>query len=144
MRLLAEVDATGARTELAGMAERVQSRSLMTVLARGLEDYQREVFATRGFGAWPRNDEDTLEQKSGSRVLVDTGGLLRQLTHADVAFAGDSVQVDAGTLFHARFLKDGAGAMPRRDPAPRPTPRHVQRWADQLVGYIVTGKAAAR
>lgn len=141
MILEVEVDARGPAAELAGMAERVRSRSLMTILARDLEDYERDVFATRGFGAWPANDADTLEQKSGARVLVDTGGLLRQLTRADIAFAGDSVQVDQGTAFHARFLRDGDRGMPRRDPAPRPTSRHVQRWADHLIGYIVTGRA---
>lgn len=142
MRLEVAVDARGTRDELADMAERVRSRSIMGVLARGLEEYEREVFATRGFGAWAADDEDTLERKSGSRVLVDTGGLLRQLTHADVAFGGDSVQVDQGTAFHARFLRDGDRGMPRRDPAPRPTSRHVRSWADQVIGYIVTGKAS--
>lgn len=140
MKLEVAFDATGTRDELASMAERVQSRSIMSVLGRGLEEYEAEVFASRGFGAWPRNDEDTLDQKSGSRVLVDTGGLLRQLTRAKVAFAGDSVQVDAGDAFYARFLRDGDGAMPKRNPAPRPTSRHVRRWADQVIDYIVTGK----
>lgn len=111
----------------------------MSLLARDLEDYEAEVFATRGFGAWARDDTDTVEQKGSSRVLVDTGGLLRQLTSARVY--GDTVVVDQGTQFQARFLRDGDRGMPRRDPAPKPTRRHVQRWADHVLGYIVTGRA---
>lgn len=140
MKLGVVVDASVPRDHLRQMSTRASStRPLMTLLARDLEDYERDVFATRGFGAWPADDSDTVEQKGGTRVLIDTGGLLRQLTSARIM--GETVIVDEGSKFYARFLRDGDRGMPRRDPAPRPERRHVQKWADRLLRFIVTGRA---
>jgi hypothetical protein len=139
VKLEVAVDASAPRGHLEQMLRRTNDqRGLMGILARDLEDYERDVFATRGFGAWDGLDADTVEQKGSSRVLVDTGGLLRQLTSARIM--GETVIVDQGTHFHARFLREGDRGMPRRDPAPRPTRRHVERWADHVLGYIVRGR----
>jgi hypothetical protein len=140
VRLIVEVDASVPRDHLRQMSQRAgDARPLMTLLARDLEDYERDVFTTRGFGAWPADDSDTVEQKGSTRVLVDTGGLLRQLTSARIM--GETVIVDQGSHFYARFLRDGDRGMPRRNPAPRPERRHVQKWADNLVHFIITGRA---
>lgn len=115
-----------------------QPRQLMEILAHGLEDYEKRMFATRGEGKWAGNDEETLEQKSGSRVLVDTGRLMRQLTSARIL--GETVVVDRGSAFYADFHRDGDRGMPRRNPAPKPARRHVEQWAEQLAVYVVTGR----
>lgn len=140
MKLGVEVDASVPRHHLEQMVGRVNNqRGLMGILARDLEDYERQAFATRGFGTWPADDADTVDQKGSSRVLVDTGGLLRQLTSARIL--GDTVIVDQGSHFHARFLRDGDRGMPRRNPAPKPTRTHVQKWAEHVLGYIVRGRS---
>jgi hypothetical protein len=139
MRLVVDVDVSGPVDQLREMSRRAGDRQLMTMLARDLEDYERRMFATSGDGSWPPDDADTLEQKSGARTLVDEGRLLRQLTSARVE--GDSVVVDQGPLFYARFLRDGDRGMPRRDPAPRPSSRHVDEWARHVLDYIVTGRS---
>lgn len=134
-----DADVSGPRRHFGDMARRVQQpRTLMGILARDLEDYEREAFATRGFGSWQPDDADTIEQKGGARVLVDDGNLLRQLTTARIL--GETVVVDRGSAFYGDFLRDGDRGMPRRNPAPKPTRRHVERWADQLLGYIVSGR----
>lgn len=140
MRVGIAVDASGPRDHLRQMSARAASpRPLMTLLARDLEDYEKEAFSTRGFGTWPADDSDTVDQKGSSRVLVDTGGLLRQLTSARIM--GETVIVDEGSHFEARFLRDGDRGMPRRNPAPKPTSSHVQKWADRLLRFIVTGRS---
>ncbi|HXH77313.1 hypothetical protein [Nocardioides sp.] len=137
--LTIEIDDRGPREHLDSMIDRLLNpRPMMTMLGHSLEEYEREVFRTRGFRSWAPDDADTVEQKGDSRVLVDTGQLLRQLTSARVV--GDTVVVDQGDAFYAGFLRDGKGGMPRRDPAPKPSRRHVERWADQVLGYIVTGR----
>lgn len=141
MQLLIEVDASGPRQLLGEMLGRVQSpRPMMALLARELEDYERDVFSTRGRGSWAPNDPDTVDLKGSGRVLVDGGNLLRQLTRA--RFVGDdSVVVDQGDAFYAGFLRDGKRGMPQRNAAPRPERRHVDEWADKLVRYIATGRS---
>lgn len=139
MRLVVDADVSGPRDQLLAMSRRAGDRQLMTILARDLEDYERRMFATSGGGTWPPDDTDTLEQKAGGRTLVDEGRLLRQMTSARIY--GDSVQVDQGSLFYARFLRDGDRGMPRRNPAPRPSSKHAQEWANHVLGYIATGRA---
>lgn len=139
MRLVVDADLGGAIGLFGDMRQRAENpRPLLELLGRELEDYERRIFATRGDGTWAPNDTDTLEQKTGGRVLVDQGRLLRQLTTARIA--GETVRVDQGTAFYGRFLRDGDRGMPRRDPAPMPSRRDLQGWADQLMGYIRTGR----
>lgn len=139
MRLLLEVDSTATRDHLAQMRGRLENgRSLMGRCGLLLEDYEREVFATRGRGRWAPDDPLTIERKAGGRVLVDTGGLLDELTTAHVD-SDDSVVVNQGDAYYARFLRDGDRGMPRRDPAPEPPASTRREWADRLLGYIVDG-----
>lgn len=134
-----DVDIDGPVELLDAMVGRLDnSRGLMTLLAHELEDYEKDVFRTRAGGRWAADDPDTVDLKGSGQVLVDSGALLRQLTSATIS--GDSVVVDQGSVFYARFLRDGNRGMPKRDPAPAPTDAHVRRWAEQLVGYVVTGR----
>lgn len=112
-------------------------RGIFDLLGGLLEDYEKDVFASRGSGAWAPDSSDTIELKGGSRVLVDTGNLLNELTHAKRV--GEAVQVDAGDAYYARFLRDGDRGMPKRNPAPAPDRAQVSRWADQLVRFLVDG-----
>lgn len=139
MQLLVEADVRDAGELLQGIVDRLDNpRGALTLLGGLLADYEREVFATRGFGRWPADDPATVSLKNSGRVLVDTGGLLENLTDAQID--GDSVKVNQGTSKQAAFLKRGARGMPRRDPAPMPDQNRVADWADQLLGYLVDGR----
>lgn len=141
MMLDVEIDATGPRRLLDDMIGRLDNpRPALVMLGRSLEEYERDVFGSAGRGTWQPLDADTLEQKAGGSILQDTGLLFRELTSARIV-GSDAVQVDAGRAFYGRFLRDGDRGMPRRNPAPKPTTAHVERWADQLVGWIVTGRS---
>ena len=140
MQLIVDVDVAGPRGLLRDMAGRLNSpRPLMGILARELEDYEREQFATSGGGTWAPDDPDTTALKGGGRVLVDTGKLRRQLTSARVV--EDTAVVDQGDAYYARYLRDGDRGMPRRNPAPKPDVKQVQHWADQVLHYVVTGRS---
>lgn len=137
--LIVDVDVSAPAALLDGMIGRLENqRTLMGVLAHGLEEYEEDVFASRGRGQWAPDDPDTIEAKGSGRVLVDSGDLLRNLTTARIQ--GDTVSVVQGDAFYGSFLRDGDRGMPRRDPAPAPERRDVERWAEQLLGYIVDGR----
>lgn len=138
MRLLVDVDVSGPTHQLRQMTERVRSSTMMRILADDLEDYEVRMFRTAGEGSWPRDDADTLEQKGGGRTLVDEGKLMRELTRARIA--GDTVVVDQGSAFYARFLRDGDRGMPRRNPAPKPDRSDVEEWGSHLLRFITTGQ----
>jgi hypothetical protein len=140
MMLDVEIDATGPAALLDDMLGRLDNpRAGLAMLGRSLEEYERDVFGTRGRGTWEPLDADTLEQKAGGSIMRETGLLFRELTRARIV-GTDAVQVDAGRAFYARFHRDGDRGMPRRNPAPAPTTAHVERWADQFVGWVVTGR----
>lgn len=120
------------------MTARTEGRAALSLLGELLEDYEREVFATRGFGKWESLDPDTIAQKGSRRAMVDTGNLLDELTAAKIR--GDAVEVTAGDAKYATYLRDGSRGMPKRDPAPEPTSQRVQQWAEQLTHFIATGK----
>lgn len=135
-----DVDVDEAVDTLNAMANRVEGRASMTLLADLVEEEQASLFASSGRGQWAANDPATVLQKGGSRVLVDSGLLLRELTAVRVA--GDDVVVDAGAASeYARHLRNGARGMPKRDPSPDPSPATVTKWADALLGHIVEGRA---
>lgn len=142
MILDVQVDTAAAGRLLGDMVGRLDNpRPGLIMLGRELEHYEREVFATRGHGSWAPLDADTLEQKGGGRMLVETGLLFRELTHAKLV-GTDAVEVTQGAAFYARFQRDGDRGMPRRNPAPKPDRRHVQQWADAFVGWLVTGRSS--
>jgi hypothetical protein len=70
--------------------------------------------------------------------LVDTGSLLKHLTTSKVE--ADSAVVNQGDAFYGAFLRDGDRGMPRRDPAPVPDGSRVERWAEQVLGFLVEGR----
>lgn len=137
--LVVDVVLDGPKARLQGMADRLtHSGPLMKMLAHGLEEYERDVFATQGRGQWAPDDPDTVDLKGGGRVLVDSGNLLNELTHAEIS--GDTTSVLEGDAYYARFLRDGDRGMPRRDPAPAPPHGTVSKWADQVLGYVIDGR----
>lgn len=137
--LVVDVVLEGPTSRLQGMADRLtHTGPLMKMLAHGLEEYEREVFATSGRGTWAPDDPDTVELKGTGRTLVDSGNLLRELTSAKIS--GDTVRVVNGDAFYARFLRDGDRGMPRRNPAPAPPRSTVSKWADQVLGYVIDGR----
>lgn len=140
MDLLIQADTRTATTHLQDIRRRIDdSRGLLTRCGLLLEEYERDIFRTRGRGQWSPLDADTIELKGSGRVLVDTGDLLRNLTTAEID-GPDSVVVNEGTAFYARFLRDGERGMPQRDPAPEPPDATQGRWSDQLLGYLVEGR----
>lgn len=119
-------------------------RPLLAVLAEEIRDYEAKVFASRGFGRWPSLDPETARRKRGGRVLVDSGDMLRSLTHypakdAVQDFASDSVTV--GTRHVAAIMhKRGARGMPKRNPAPAPSSAQVRGWADAMLAALLDGR----
>lgn len=139
MDLLIAADVTGTAEQLAGIRRRLDDgRGLLQQCGLLLEEYERDVFATRGRGQWASLDSDTVELKGSTRVLVDTGNLLKNLTSAKVE--GESVVVNQGDAYYGRFLRDGERGMPRRDPAPEPSGSVRETWSEQLLGYLVDGR----
>jgi hypothetical protein len=139
VKLLVEADVRGPSDLLQGIADRFDNpRGALTLLGGLLADYEREVFATRGLGRWPADDPATVRLKNSGRVLVQTGGLLENLTDAHIE--GDSVVVNSGDSKQAAYLKRGARGMPPRDPAPMPDHGRVQDWAEQVLGYLIDGR----
>lgn len=136
------VDATAADLMLEGILERIDNPDpLLRYLAGEILDYEAEVFATAGFGTWSPLDPDTILAKGSSRILVDDGDLLADLTsaRADVEISGDTVTI-ATDHPAAEYLKRGARGMPKRDPAPEPPPARVEKMAEGLLGFIVAGR----
>ncbi|MDI6911478.1 hypothetical protein [Nocardioides sp.] len=111
---------------------------LLGALVEEMHDYERDVFATSGHGAWPALSPNTLRQKSGGQVLVDSGDLLHDLTSSkDLLGDEASVTTDAD---HARFHRYGTSRMPRRDPTPTPPSHVVEEWARTALDYITDGR----
>lgn len=143
-RLVVDVDVDPAAGLLDGVRERLENpRPLLELMAEEIRDYERDVFATRGFGRWPALDPDYAKRKGGGRMLVDTGGLLDSLTRhpargAVQRISGDSVTV-ASTDVAAIMHKHGRH-VPRRDPAPAPPRRYVAKWAQTLLRAVVDGE----
>ncbi len=112
-------------------------RGLLRAAGRELIEYEVEVFATRAFGAWAPLAVATIKSKNSRRVLVDTGGLLRDLTSAgSLRYRGESVSL---LTRHpgAEHLEAGARGTPVRDPAPMPPRREVAEWSRNLLGFLV-------
>jgi len=136
--LLIDTDVTAAREHLQGIRDRLEDpRALLTQAGLLLEEYETEVFRTRGRGQWESLDPATVELKGSGRLLVDTGNLFDFLTTARIE--GESAVVNQGAAHYGRFLRDGDRGMPRRDPAPEPPDSTQQAWADQLLGFVVDG-----
>lgn len=140
MQLVIEADVAPAVRMVDDIADRVdQEHTLLQILGDELTEYEAEVFATSGHGAWAPLDPATIAYKGSGQVLVDTGSLLEQLTSSSsVRVDGESVSVQ-GTDY-AGYLKRGARGMPQRDPAPAPRGGEPDRWAHQLLDFVVHGR----
>lgn len=143
MSIFAEVDVAGAEQMLDEIQQRLDDpTSLLRFLAEEISDYESEVFATQGFGTWGALDPDTVRAKGSGRVLVDTGDLLASLTNANagsVKIVGDTVTVSSGEV-SGIMAQRGARGMPKRNPAPEPSPAKVQQWGEHLLQALVEGR----
>lgn len=140
MDLVIDVDVEAPRAALQQIHDRLdRPDALLRRMGLLLEDYEREVFATRAHGQWQTLDPATVDQKSSSRVLVATGALFDELTSAEVE--GDAVVVNQGDAYYGRFLRDGERGMPRRDPAPEPPHDTQEQWADDILAFLTEGLA---
>lgn len=138
MELVIDIDVTAPRAALQQVRDRLdRPEPLLQRMGLLLEDYEREVFATRGHGQWETLDPATVELKGSSRVLVATGALFDELTTATVD--GESAVVNQGDAFYGRFLRDGERGMPRRDPAPEPPLDTQEQWADDVLAFLTDG-----
>lgn len=135
-----DFEAGGAERLLHGMKDRLDSPDrLLSTLAEDLQAYEREAFDTRGHGTWAPNDPVTVALKGHDRVLVDSGGLLDELTSdSAISTRGEDLTLSTSNPA-AAFAKRGARGAPARNPIPEPDGEDVNDWADQLLGYIVTG-----
>jgi hypothetical protein len=115
-------------------------RQALEAVADDIRDYEAEVFRTGGLGDWPSVEADWAQRKRGNRTLVDTGELLKSLTRYPATGAvqkitDDSVTV-ATTLVAGIMAQRGDGG-PERNPAPAPSRRHVERWAQTLLQGLI-------
>lgn len=139
MDLMIDTDVTAPREQLQKIRDRLEDpRALLAQAGLLLEEYETEVFRTRGHGQWESLDPATVDLKGSGRVLVDTGNLFDFLTNARIE--GESAVVNQGAAHYGRFLRDGDRGMPRRDPAPEPPHATQQAWAEHLLGFIVDGR----
>lgn len=136
------VDATAADRMVVGILERIEDPDpLLRFLGEQVADFEAEVFATRGFGTWAPLDPATVQIKGSTRVLVDNGDLLDDLTRpsgGSIRHEEDSVAVITDEQA-AAYLKRGARGMSVRDPAPEPPASRVERWAEDALGFIIDG-----
>lgn len=130
-------DALAAQQQIIDRLE--QPTEMLHILGGFLEQYEHEMFRSGGAGQWAQDDLVTAELKGSNMVLVDSGFLADQLTHAKLD-GTDAVHVTQGEAFYGRFLRDGDRGMPKRDPAPAPGRGDIERWADSLALYIATGQ----
>jgi phage gpG-like protein len=142
VRVDVEIDAAAGMLD--GIRQRLDDpRPLLDLMADEIREYEADVFATRGFGRWEALDPEYAKRKGAGRMLVDDGGLLRSLTRhpapdAVERISGDSVTV-ASTDVAAIMHKHGRH-VPRRDPAPAPPRRYVDKWAQTLLRALVDGE----
>lgn len=133
--LILDIDTDNAARRLEQMAHRAdQSRQLLTALSDDVRRAESELFASGGNGQWAPLDPATVRAKGSNRRLVDTGELMRHLTAAP-KISGDELTVTGTDYMH--FHIAGTGRMPRRDPAPTPTPAQLNSWAEELLGHLV-------
>jgi phage gpG-like protein len=143
-RLSVDVDVDAAAGMLDELAAKLENpRPLLEVLADEIRDYERQVFATRGFGRWPALDLETARRKRGGRVLVDTGDMLASLTRypardAVQDFGADSVTV--ATTDVAAIMHQHGRHSPKRNPAPAPSSTQVRQWADTALRALLEGR----
>lgn len=137
----AEIESAGAERMLRGIRDRLNSsQSLLSVLEDDLQQYESEAFASSGFGAWAPLNPATIAMKGNGRILVDSGGLLDELTSGSAAeISGETLTIRSRAPY-AGFLKRGARGAPPRDPVPQPDRGDVSEWAQNMIRYAVDGR----
>lgn len=122
------------------MRERVaRPGQMLDMLADDLVEFERQAFATRGFGSWSPLDAATIRAKGSSRVLVDTGTLMRDLTSTSaVRVTDDEVTLDTDVAY-AGFLQTGTSRMPARPPLPELDDSRASELADHVGRFLVDG-----
>lgn len=137
--MLLDVDAETDRAHrlLHGIVDRLEDEgSMLRVVGQEMHDYLGRVFDTANFGQWAPLAPATVAEKGSSRILIDTGGLLDDLTGDRGRIQGESIFIDTDEV-SAGYLKAGARGMPQRDPAPEPPGYIVHDWAEQLLEHLV-------
>lgn len=133
----ADVDPT--HRLLHGIVERLENEDgMLRVLGGEMHDYVEQVFDTANFGQWAPLSPTTVALKGSSRILVDSGSLLDDLTGQRGRVQGESVVIETDER-SAGYLAKGARGMPQRDPLPEPPNRVVDEWADELLQHLVHG-----
>lgn len=136
--LVADADTRTAVGLLEDIADRLdRPRPVLELLGTELEEYEDEVFATHGHGAWPSLDPATQRAKGSGRILVASGDLLASLT-GRAQVDGEGVELTGPS--YLSYLRSGTSRMPKRDPAPEPPPAQVDDWAEVVLGYVATGR----
>lgn len=114
-------------------------RALLERAGELLLDYERRVFASAGLGDWPADDPATVRAKGSRRVLVDSGGLLADLSRGPVRFVGtDAVEVTSRAIGGVMAQRGAHG--PKRDPTPTPPATEQARWAGELLDVLLEGR----
>lgn len=134
-----DLEDAGARRMLHDLTGRLnRPEHLLDVLVDKVHEYERDVFASGGNGAWPALSPATVALKGSGQILVDSGSLLDALTSSE-DLMGDAAEVTAASVPYAHFHKTGTGRMPARDPAPEPDSGVVEGWAHTLLDEITGG-----
>lgn len=138
MLLDVEADTDRAHRMLHGIVERLEDENgILRVVGDEMQDYLEQVFATANFGQWAPLAPATVVAKGSTRILVDDGGLLDDLTGRG-RIQGESIFVDTDEP-GAGYLKAGARGMPKRDPAPEPPGHVIDQWAERVLDHLVHG-----
>lgn len=108
-----------------------QPNEMLDLLVDNVHEFERDLFASGGNGQWPALSRKTVALKGNSRIMVDSGDLLADLTSSR-DLMGDEAVVEtdqAYARFHTRT----------RNPAPAPPADKVAEWAEDLLGWVVGG-----
>jgi phage gpG-like protein len=100
----------------------------------------RRRFQTEGAGTWAPLDPATVERKGSSRLLVDTGSLLRAMTSERARQTSrDELAIGGEEVPYASFVDKGTVHMPARELTDL-TPSERRQIAG-LVSDHIAGKA---
>lgn len=133
------IDGEDAEKLLAEVRDRLDMRSgVGQVMRDALIDHIEETYETGNRGEWASLDPATTKAKGSRRILIDTGNLLKNLR--DPKVSGTAVVASSGSAFYAKFLKEGARGMPKRDPAPEPDHGFVADLTEALTAYLAEGR----
>jgi phage gpG-like protein len=116
-----QIDGIGEVThDLLGMAARAaEPAPILHGIAEALRKTEARLFEEEGGGHWPPLAGSTIAAKGNSRILVETGALMRSLTEdgaGHVEHVGGDELVFGTTDPKAKWHRSGTSRMPKRDP----------------------------